>query len=52
MQERKEIEKIPIVEAIELLLKEDINVGQEEAELIIEFLYNHDDSYFECFDVG
>ena len=40
MQERKEIDKIPIEEAMELLRENGVDVGQEEAELIMEFLYN------------
>ena len=52
MQERKEIEKIPIEEAMELLRKSGIEVGQEEAELIMEFLYNFTMILIrECFDV-
>lgn len=36
----KEIEKIPIDEAMEMLKEVGINVNQEDAELIMEFLYN------------
>lgn len=36
----KEIEKIPIEEAIEMLKEVGINVNQEDVELIMEFLYN------------
>jgi len=36
----KEIEKIPIEEAMEMLKEIGINVNQEHAELIMEFLYN------------
>jgi len=36
----KEIEKIPIEEAMEMLKEVGVNVNQEEAELIMEFLYN------------
>ena len=52
MQERKEIEKIPIEEAIELLRKGGIDVEQEDAELIMNFLYNLTVIVIrECFDV-
>ncbi len=52
MQERKEIERIPIGEAMELLRENGIDVGQEEAELIMEFLYNLTMIVIrECFDV-
>jgi len=52
MQERKEIDKIPIEEAIDLLRKGGIDVGREEAELIMEFLYNLTMILIrECFDV-
>lgn len=52
MQEQKEIEKIPIEEAMELLRKEGIDVEREEAELIMEFLYNLTMVVIrECFDV-
>lgn len=37
---KKEINKIPIEEAKKMLQKEGIEVTQEEAELIMEFLYN------------
>lgn len=40
MQDQKEIEKMPIEEAMELLHKEGIDVEREEAEPIMEFLYN------------
>lgn len=40
MQERKEIDKIPIEEAMELLREVGINMEKEKAELIMEFLYN------------
>jgi len=51
MQDRKEIEKIPIDEAMELLRKEGIQVGEDEAELIMEFLYNLTMIVIrECFD--
>lgn len=36
----KEIEKIPIEEVMEMLKEVGINVDQEDAELIMEFLYN------------
>jgi hypothetical protein len=36
----KEIEKIPLDEAMEMLKEVGINVNQEDAELIMEFLYN------------
>lgn len=36
----KEIEKIPIEEAMEMLKEVGINVNQEDAELIMQFLYN------------
>ncbi|ATL47020.1 hypothetical protein COR50_07370 [Chitinophaga caeni] len=36
-----EIEKIPIEEAMKLLKEVGIDVLQEEAELIMEFLYNY-----------
>lgn len=39
-QERKEIDKIPIEETMELLREVGIDVEQEKAELIMEFLYN------------
>lgn len=52
MQERKEIEKIPIEEAMKLLREGGIDVRQEEAELIMEFLYNLTMIVIrECFDV-
>lgn len=52
MQENREIEKIPIGEAMELLRKEGIDVSEEEAELIMEFLYNLTMIVIrECFDV-
>lgn len=52
MQERKEITKIPIEEAMELLRKGGIEVAQEEAELIMEFLYNFMMILIEeCFDI-
>lgn len=41
MQESKEIKRIPVEEAMELLHQGGIEVGQEEAELIMEFLYNY-----------
>ncbi|MBC9796800.1 hypothetical protein [Sinomicrobium weinanense] len=40
MHGKKEIKKMPIGEAMELLRKEGIVVDREEAELIMEFLYN------------
>ena len=36
----KEKEKIPIEEAMEMLKEVGVNVNQEDAELIMEFLYN------------
>lgn len=52
MQERKEIEKIPIEEAMKLLKENGIDVEQKEAELIMEFLYNLTMIVIrECFDV-
>lgn len=52
MQDGKEIEKIPIEEAMELLRKSGIDVGKEEAELVMEFLYNLTVIVIrECFDV-
>ncbi|WP_165698376.1 hypothetical protein [Elizabethkingia anophelis] len=52
MQERREIERIPIGEAMELLRKGGIDVGQEEAELIMEFLYRLTMIVIsECFDI-
>lgn len=52
MQERKEITKFPIEEAMELLRKGGIEVEQEEAELIMEFLYNFMMTLIEeCFDI-
>ena len=51
MQERKEIDKIPIEEAMELLREAGIDVEQEKAELIMEFLYNLTMIIIrECFD--
>lgn len=51
MQEQKEIEKMPIEEAMKLLRKEGIDVEREEAELIMEFLYNLTMIVIrECFD--
>lgn len=51
MQERKEIDKIPIEEAMELLREVGIDVKQEKAELIMEFLYNLTMIIIrECFD--
>lgn len=51
MQERKEIDKIPIEEVMKLLREVGIDVGQEEAELIMEFLYNLTMIIIrECFD--
>lgn len=51
MQERKEIEKIAIEEAMELLREVGIDVEQEKAELIMEFLYNLTMIIIrECFD--
>lgn len=51
MKERKEIEKIPIEEAMELLREVGIDVEQETAELIMEFLYNLTMIIIrECFD--
>ncbi len=52
MQTRKEIKRIPIEEAMELLATHDIVVSQEEAELIMEFIYII--TYLviiECFDI-
>ena len=40
MQENKEIDRIPLEEAMELLRQGGIDVGEEKAELIMEFLYN------------
>ena len=40
MQENKEIDRIPLEEAMELLRQSGIDVGEEKAELIMEFLYN------------
>lgn len=40
MHVEKGITKIPIEEAMSLLRREGIDVGQEEAELIMNFLYN------------
>ncbi|HCZ8395752.1 hypothetical protein [Elizabethkingia anophelis] len=52
MQERREIERIPIGEAMELLRKGGIDVGQEEAELNMEFLYRLTMIVIsECFDI-
>lgn len=52
MQDGKEIEKIPIEEAMELLRKSGIDMGKEEAELVMEFLYNLTMIVIrECFDV-
>lgn len=52
MQEEKGITKIPIEEAMALLRREGIDVGQEEAELIMDFLYNLTMIVIrECFDV-
>ena len=51
MQERKEIDKMPIEEAMELLRENGIDVEQKEAELIMEFLYNFTMVIIrECFD--
>ncbi|QBR11409.1 hypothetical protein E3D81_04155 [Sphingobacterium sp. CZ-2] len=36
----KEIEKIPLDEAMEMLKEVGVNVNPEDAELIMEFLYN------------
>lgn len=40
MQEDKGITKIPIEEAMELLRRGGVDVGREEAEQIMDFLYN------------
>jgi len=40
MQENREIDRIPLEEAMELLRQSGIDVGEEKAELIMEFLYN------------
>lgn len=37
---KKEIEKIPLEEAMEMLKEVGVNVHQKEAEMIMEFLYN------------
>ena len=51
MQEREEIDKIPIEEAMVLLREVGIDVEQEKAELIMEFLYNLTMIIIrECFD--
>jgi len=52
MQEDKGIAKIPIEEAMSLLRREGIDVGQEEAELIMDFLYDLTMIVLrKCFDV-
>lgn len=52
MQVRKEIDKMPIEEAMELLRENGIDVEQKEAELIMEFLYNLTMIVIrECFDI-
>jgi len=51
MQGRKEISKMPIEEAMKLLREVGIDVEQEKAELIMEFLYNLTAIIIrECFD--
>ena len=51
MQERKEIDKIPIEEAMELLRKCGMDVEREQAEQIMDFLYNLTMIIIqECFD--
>ena len=52
MDEMKSIKRIPIDEAMELLCEHGIIVSQEEAELIMEFIYTITYlTIIECFDI-